>query len=605
MAGRKRNQSLLVQLGAMIVAVFLVIALVNSLFVYRSNQRSFDIILTQHVESALNEARDYMEEYRSLPWLLEYWLVHREELSAELKLRKGMEGQSDAVWRTLLERGIDSLEAVTSEEAETFSAEDQRLFAKACYLAIERRFDTMGRNFGMENLNCVTLINRDTAYPLLHGRSEEEQAANYSPLGEKWPFNADLHPAIDEMYAEREDRLYVEKVTSTVNGVEYLFSYLPLVMDGETMVYLYGARTLTEVNRHIASLARTTELINAVLLTLYGVGLLLSLYLLALRPLKRVQTIVQQYRKSKDSDAAREALDAIRSRNEIGRIAHDISLLAAALDWYMDESNQLAVEQERISTELGLATEIQANMLPSIFPAFPERREFDLYATMDPAKEVGGDFYDFFMTDDDHLAMVAADVSGKGVPAALFMMIAKAILKTKVQEDAVPSEALLAANAALAENNSEDMFVTVWLGVLELSTGRLTYANAGHEKLLLCRQGKWDFVSGDYRGVALAAFEPEDLDALPEKYQFHDHVVQLQPGDALFQYTDGVTEATNANDELFGDGRLLEAINSAPSAEPRRLLPYIRGKIDEFAKGVEQFDDITMLGMQYKGTITE
>ncbi len=263
---------------------------------------------------------------------------------------------------------------------------------------------------------------------------------------------------------------------------------------------------------------------------------------------------------------------------------------------YADRSKTLAATEAELSTAAG----IQTHMLPNVFPPFPERGEFDIYATMEPAKEVGGDFYDFFLIGEDRLGMVVADVSGKGVPAALFSMIAKTMLKTQTQTWINPEYVLRDVNASLSENNEEDMFVTVWLGVLDISTGELTYANAGHEKLLLYQDGAWKFLP-NAGGVALAMYEPEDLECLDEKYRFHNRTVKLRPGDAIFQYTDGVTEAMNTTGALFGDERLLEAMNSAPSIEPEKLLPHVRARIDAFVKGAPQFDDITMLGLTYHG----
>ena len=274
-------------------------------------------------------------------------------------------------------------------------------------------------------------------------------------------------------------------------------------------------------------------------------------------------------------------------------VATLVSIVLVYSVLFADQSNLLA----STATELNMAAGIQAHMLPNIFPAFPGRKEFDIYATMDPAKEVGGDFYDFFMIGEDHLGIVVADVSGKGVPAALFSMIAKTMLKTQAQMRPSPERVLLEVNASLSENNEEDMFVTVWLGVLEISTGELTYADAGHEKLLLYQNGAWKFLPKQ-GGPALAMWEPEDLELMDEKFQFRNQTVHLNPGDAIFQYTDGVTEATDADNELFGDDRLLAAMNSAPSAKPEDLLPHVRAKIDEFVKDAPQFDDITMLGLR-------
>ena len=277
----------------------------------------------------------------------------------------------------------------------------------------------------------------------------------------------------------------------------------------------------------------------------------------------------------------------------------DAPLLAIILMYVVlvaERSKKLAAT----SAELDMATRIQANMLPNTFPAFPKRKEFELYATMDPAKEVGGDFYDFFLIDSDHLVLVVADVSGKGVPAALFMMTARTLIKDAALEGLDPSSVMFRVNERLDESNKDGLFVTVWLGILELSTGELTYSDAGHEKLLLYQQGAWRFMP---KGgcTALAVLEPDEFEDLPESYRYRNETIQLQPGDMLFQYTDGVTEATDAQEELFGDERLLDTMNGAGDDAPEKLLPYVRKKIDEFVKDAPQFDDITMLGLRYLG----
>ena len=261
--------------------------------------------------------------------------------------------------------------------------------------------------------------------------------------------------------------------------------------------------------------------------------------------------------------------------------------------------------------ELSMATRIQANMLPNTFPAFPGRKEFELFASMTPAKEVGGDFYDFFFVDEDHLALVMADVSGKGVPAALFMMTSRTMLKDAALTGLDPARVLKRVNARLCENNKDGMFVTVWLGILEISTGTLTYADAGHEKPLACLDGTWRYLPKG-QAPALALAEPDELDEMPERYQFHNETIRLKPADAIFQYTDGVTEATynvnageGATETMFGEERLLDAVKEVGNAAPEKLLPHVRGRIDAFVNGGEQFDDITMLALRYWGSKTE
>ena len=257
-----------------------------------------------------------------------------------------------------------------------------------------------------------------------------------------------------------------------------------------------------------------------------------------------------------------------------------------------DSLTRMTAEKERIATELDLATRIQTDMLPNIFPAFPNRKDFDIYATMDPAKAVGGDFYDFFLVDQDQLALVIADVSGKGIPAALFMMISKIMLQDRTKTGLSPAKVLEQVNAEILENNNEDMFVTVWLGVLELSTGKLIAANAGHEYPFVTMPDGSFALFKDPHGFVLAS--------MPDmKYQNYE--LQLVPGSKLFVYTDGVPEATNAAMELFGSERLLAALNECAGEKPEKILRHVRESVDAFVGEAEQFDDLTMLCLEYKG----
>ncbi len=258
---------------------------------------------------------------------------------------------------------------------------------------------------------------------------------------------------------------------------------------------------------------------------------------------------------------------------------------------YIDNIQTITADKERISTELKLANRIQESMLPSSFPAFPERREFDIYASMHPAKEVGGDFYDFFLIDSDHLCMIIADVSGKGIPAALFMMVTMIMLKNYATFGKSPAEILASANEAICANNRQEMFVTVWVGILEISTGRLTAANAGHEYPFVQKNGRFE-VFKDRHGFVIGGME--DV-----KYQ--DYALQLEPGDAVFVYTDGVTEANNAGETLFGLDRLQMALNRDPAASCRQIISNVKEAVDGFVCDAPQFDDLTMLCVRYRG----
>ena len=284
----------------------------------------------------------------------------------------------------------------------------------------------------------------------------------------------------------------------------------------------------------------------------------------------------------------------VHTGDEIEDLAEAFKRMTKELSAYIVNLSAVTAEKERIGTELNVATHIQKSMLPCIFPAFPNRREIDIYATMDPAKEVGGDFYDFFMVDDRHLAVVMADVSGKGVPAALFMVIGKTLIKDHTVPGSDLGEVFTRVNDLLCESNSEGLFITAFEGVLDLATGEFSFVNAGHEMPFICRAG------GNYTAYKVkAGFVLAGMEGM--KYRAGSIV--LAPGDKVFQYTDGVTEATNAQNELYGMERLEGVLNANKEKSPMELLPSVKADIDRFAGGAPQFDDITMLCLEYKSAM--
>lgn len=306
------------------------------------------------------------------------------------------------------------------------------------------------------------------------------------------------------------------------------------------------------------------------------------------------EKVVEEEESGQELDSSIFSNLVIRSNDEIGDLYQSLKKMERDIQDYMTKLMRVTAEKERYSAELNVATQIQADMLPNIFPPYPERSEFDIFATMNPAKQVGGDFYDFFLVDDDHLAMVMADVSGKGVPAALFMVIAKTLIKNRAGKGESPAEIFANVNKQLCDGNKAGMFVTVWLGILELSTGLVKEANAGHEDPAIRRK------DGVYE---LRKYRHSPPLGMIDGISFHEHEFQLNPGDSLYVYTDGVTEAANVKEELFGAQRLLNILNRDPSASPKALLFSVKSEIDDFAGEAEQCDDITMLGLQYFGPL--
>ncbi len=281
----------------------------------------------------------------------------------------------------------------------------------------------------------------------------------------------------------------------------------------------------------------------------------------------------------------------IDTNDEVQLLSESFERMTMSLKDYISNLTAVTAEKERIGAELDVAQNIQASMLPCIFPAFPDRKEFDIHASMTPAKEVGGDFYDFFMVDETHIAIVMADVSGKGVPAALFMVIGKTLIKDHTLLNKSLNDVFTDVNDLLCEANSEGLFITAFEGVLDLETGEFTYVNAGHEMPFLYRAAT---------GYAPEKIRPGFVLAGMEGMRYKSGVIQLNVGDRVFQYTDGVTEATDANNQLYGMERLQAALNRCADATPEETLRIVKEDVDRFVGDAPQFDDITMLCLEYK-----
>lgn len=290
-------------------------------------------------------------------------------------------------------------------------------------------------------------------------------------------------------------------------------------------------------------------------------------------------------------------LKKIRNHDELGLLAKSVEKMSVDMNRYITDLTHATAEKERLGAELNVATKIQAEMLPRVFPPYENHPEIELYASMTPAKEVGGDFYDFFMIDDDHFAVVVADVSGKGVPAALFMVIAKTLLKDAACLFKTPAEIFEHVNNTLCEGNESGLFVTCWMGILELSTGKLTFANAGHTSPVLEKDGQISYIQT----------KPNLMLAALAGISYKNNEITLAPGDKLFLYTDGVTEASDKNNNLYGEERLLAALkkDEVKTLNPKELLNFVNDDVECFVDGAAQFDDITMLGMVFKSNTME
>lgn len=399
----------------------------------------------------------------------------------------------------------------------------------------------------------------------------------------------------------------------TVDGKEVYLAYAPLSKLGWSFATVMDVEKVlspaAESQDNILALARTAEeeqenavrrifLLFTVLYVLavaiiYGVGMGFSRRLT--EPIRKLTKDVAQF-----DGGHLDYRIHIYTGDEVEALGEAFNRMAHQIQKYIQNLAAITAEKERIRTEIQVAARLQADMLPEASGAFAERKEFSLYAHMIPAKGVGGDFYDFFLLDEDHLVMVMADVSGKGVPAALFMVVARTLIRSRLlpkeqetwYEDGCLGQIVSGINDLLCSNNKNGMFVTAWLGILTISTGRLEYVNAGHCSPLIQSEDGTCVCESKRSGFVLAGMEGSE---------YRSNTIQLRMGDTLLLYTDGVTEATSLQKELYGEERLKQTVEEADGYSPRELIQHVWESVNRFQTGTEQFDDVTMLSIAYHG----
>ena len=549
---KKGWTSLTVKLNTLIIIIVLVLSLGLAAFAYDMNSKRVDKYYKQTTSNAACAIAAFVDGDKAEALLKaiktdEFAAIREEALAAD---------GDQAIIDWLQERGLYDTYTGIREMLKTYK---EKLKAEYVYLQ------------SLEGYRSINIVDPDEA--VLYTGSYEDTPEEYTK------FQTNMH------------------IESVVSNTEYGWlcsAYEPVVNSkGENVAIVGVDINMNDVMEERGRFLTTMMIFAAALMIVSSMITVLLMRRIATKPLSMLAKATTGFVDDQTGYLKEKIINLpINSKDEIGDLYEEIRGMQGRIVEYLDNLTTVTAEKERIGAELNIAAQIQNDMLPRIFPPFPERKDFDIYATMDPAKEVGGDFYDFYLIDDDHLCLVMADVSGKGVPASLFMTIAKTLIKNRAQLGESPSEILYNVNNQLCDGNEAELFVTVWLAIIELSTGKGIAANAGHEHPALRRKdGSFELVL--YRHAPAVA--------TMEGMRFKEHEFQLNPGDTLFVYTDGVTEATNTKDELFGTQRMLDALNRDPNAAPKKLLDAVRNDIDEFVGAAPQFDDITMMGVKYDG----
>ena len=574
---RKMKSKLYFQISLIIIPLFLLTAAVISYIVYNSTLNGF---LEAHNESMEHQLETVLNELgattdatisKRTDWYFDMFEKHT------MKMLDKPTDEETSEYNKYKDQDDGTLEWIQNAPEAV-----QKYYVKQFYKTMRTSILNMFWNNSIERLFIVDVSQANMGMVICDYSMTDDYR-----IGEYYKMDLSELPKLKSVIESPQTSFNVTFERSDsfpVVGDNYL-AYLPIPYNDETRAVICISYNWNGFNRTLRLTVFKTIIVCFVALTIVLVLLQIIIYRRATAPIGAIQQTVRKYKDDKDSGKVVSEMSRIKVRNELGLLSQDISELAKEIDFYTTENVRLAAEKERVAAELDMATKIQADQLPS---KFPDSKEFDIFASMTPAKEVGGDFYDFFFVDDDHLALVIADVSGKGVPAALFMMMSKNLIRNLTAMGLSPKEVIERANQTICDNNKQRMFVTVWLGILEISTGKVTAVNAGHE-IPFIKQPSGEFeLFEDPHGLMVGAFKTA-------KYQQYEFT--LQKGGTLFVYTDGVAEATNADDEMFGTDRLKQALDKESNTSPKQLLETVRSDVDAFVGSAEQFDDLTMLGL--------
>ena len=575
---------------AVIIAGFMIALLgVLSVIISSRSTRIFTMAKQDMLDRDLASLRGEMFMKGYCPELLDYCRDHPEVAETDvIKDREYQEAYQRLLPVILGKGGATDFRTLEDEVFLQLTPEEKYVYACMWWYFLNYSIDLMREYYGFDDVAVIDVSKGNFGRVFNAGNQPEAGGKETleSVIADDEKRNGTLSRAVASGAAE------VQYGIGNGDGGQSLYiAYLPLQPVTEETGYAVCITTdLKAFNSELADQIRHILIACLIVFAVFAALLIWFLNRKTVRPVTQIQKHVRKYADDRDTAQFVADMKNVRVNNEIGILAGDVSDMAEKIERYTTENIGLVTERERIRTEMSLARTIQASALPTGF--LPDRKEFSLYAVMNPAKQVGGDFYDFFLTDSDHLALVIADVSGKGIPAALFMMTTKSLIRDQMMNGLSPAEALGQVNAHLAEGNTSMMFVTVWLAVVEISTGKATACNAGHEYPAFRRAGG---------AFELLKYKHDKFVGPMPKATYHDRDFELQPGDCILVYTDGVPDAKNSAEGRFGLERMVEALNSGTDDEPETLVKNMYEAVNAFAGETEQFDDITMLCFRYDG----
>ena len=571
---------------ALFITVYTAVALALHFSAYYYGERYMD------ADRTAQYAATELTDYRQIAWLFDYWETHADEMDLIFDGHDPLFIEKEAILRAKCPT-LTELKLMTKEDLEALDEEGQKLYAELCYCRLCQAFDRIKTTHDPVYLYCIRVRGDRIVFFVTGTKPGEKRTKDGAGEHEVYQLGSVQyyeerggHPLLDRVLQSGESpEGFDYSVGDDLTGLTD--AYEPVKVGGRMIAVVGVSIRADDLSEDMIGLSGTV-----VLRTLIGMGLLLILVATllwrhTLRPIRQVQRIIKRYEQDKDRRIAQEELEKIHSRNELQSLAGSFSSLIAELDRYMSEIVTSAQEKERSAAELAVAARIQAGALPEGHFCLPGPGGVTINASVKPAREVAGDFYDHFRIDEDHIGITVADVSDKGVPASLFMMLSKALIKNVAMAGESPARIADRVNLQLSANNPESMFVTVWFGIYCISRRELVYVNAGHEHPALYRRENGRFV--------LFEEEHDPMMGLFEEHRYRERTLSLSQGDKLFLYTDGIPEATAADKTMFGTDRMLESLNRKREGTGEEMLAAIVEDTGAFVGEAPQFDDMTML----------
>ncbi len=587
----KKTKSLYKAFCVMFISFIVLTLIISVLSIYLVQRKlyhdQYKSLLQSVNASFIAEIQDDIEDFS---YLQEYFKENKDLLEIPFNYPKNVSAERDAFLKAFSEKYPGKI-FPSDISFRDLDDETKLLYAKYKYIYWINVFDRKKEAFGLDYAYYIYPMDKEDYMCYMFDGPREETIVNGKSLlllGYEAYEDRDKHK---NMWITYETAAESEEMDVYDNDFGHVYTFSsPVIYNGEVLGLVLTDISFNNVSAMIRATVTGLTIILIIVLGIFSALMLQQVRKLIILRIISMQKLVNEYSATKDVAIANKLSEISTQNDELGVLGTRFSEMITSLEEYMDNLQKVTAERERIGAELNVATEIQASMLPRLFPAFPNRSEFNLFASMDPAKEVGGDFYDFFMTDDSHIVLVMADVSGKGVPAALFMAISKALIKDNAQLSDDPAEILKKVNSQLCESNDAELFVTVWLGIVDLKTGNVKFCDAGHEyPVLIHDDGTHELIKPVKKRMPVGTLEGI-------KYTTSEFTII--PGDVLFLYTDGVPEATNANNELYGMDRLNSFFEKSEKRMPVDILKAISSDVDNFVGEAQQFDDLTMLGFR-------